>query len=93
MKSEKNLEPDHDMMGKDALMAIFRETDSSLVQELALRLIRTEKELLALRKAKEPITLNGDEKDYPIDWYAGAATRDMVVAFLEGKGLEVSDGN
>ncbi|MDE1188536.1 MAG: hypothetical protein PW844_18995 [Pantoea sp.] len=56
MISDERLEPDYDLLGKDALMAIFRRAESSMVQELALRLIRTEKELLALRVAfSEPV--------------------------------------
>ena len=59
--SNERMEPDHDMLGKDVLMEIFRQADSSVVQELALRLIKTEKELLALRKAfSEPFCFTDD---------------------------------
>lgn len=41
--------------------------------------------------ALNQIVLNSDEKDYPIDWYAGAKTRDMVIDVIRAAGYEVKD--
>ena len=80
MISNERLAPDYDMLGKDALMEIFRNADSSMVQELTLRLIKAENELLAYRKA-----FSGEPDAYVVT--GGKFFKDTVCS-MKGEALE-----